>query len=124
MTHALQQGMADHRRKHRRREAATYVREKHNAPCTGATLATLASRGGGPRFYLWGRIPIYSEEDLDAWVEARMGAPVRSTSESRARSLEAHRTVAAPLMSPAEWSRSAKQRPSQPACGADKAPAK
>ena len=73
MTHALQQGAADHPRNHRRREAAAYVREKHNVPCTEATLATLACRGGGPRFYLFGRIPIYNEEDLDAWVERSTG---------------------------------------------------
>ena len=83
MTHALQQGAANHPRKHRRRGAAAYVREEHNVPCTEATLATLACRGGGPRFYLFGKIPIYNEEDLDSWVSDRLGAPVRSTSEAR-----------------------------------------
>jgi N6-adenosine-specific RNA methylase IME4 len=70
-------------RNYRRREAAAYIREKYNVPCAEATLATSASRGGGPWFYLFGRIPIYPEQSLDSWVEARMGAPVRSTSEAR-----------------------------------------
>ena len=83
MNHVLQQETSGRRRNYRRREAAAYVREKHNVPCSEATLATLASRGGGPCYCLFGRIPIYSEEGRDAWVEARMGAPVRSTSEAR-----------------------------------------
>jgi hypothetical protein len=82
MTHALQQETAG-RRNYRRHEAAAYIREKYNVPCTTATLATIFSRGRGPRAFLFGRIPIYPEEGLDEWVEARMGAPVRSTSEAR-----------------------------------------
>jgi hypothetical protein len=103
MDHALQLETAGRRRNYRRREAAAYIREKHNLPCTAATLATLASRSGGPPFYLFGRIPIYSEEGLDAWVKARMGEPVRSTSEAR-RFREPSKT-------------------SQPASAADKVPA-
>jgi hypothetical protein len=94
MNHALQQETTGDPRKYRRREAAAYIRGKHNVPCTEATLATLASRGGGPSFYLFGRIPIYTDQGLDSWVKERMGEPVRSTSESRARPRAAHRTVA------------------------------
>jgi hypothetical protein len=83
MTHTLQQETAGHRPRHRRRGAAAYVRDSHDVPCTEATLATLASRGGGPPFFLFGRIPIYPEEGLDEWVKARLGEPVRSTSEAR-----------------------------------------
>jgi hypothetical protein len=83
MTQVLQPETATQQRKHRRREAAAYVREKHSVPCTEATLATLASRGGGPRFYLFEKIPIYNEGDLDCWVKERLGEPVRSTSEAR-----------------------------------------
>jgi hypothetical protein len=83
MTQAVQLEAAGHRRKHRRREAAAYLREKHDVPCTEATLATKACRGGGPRFFLFGRIPLYPEEGLDEWVKARLGDPVRSTSEAR-----------------------------------------
>ena len=102
MTHALQQGAANHPRKHRRRGAAAYVREEHNVPCTEATLATLACRGGGLMFYLFGRIPIYSAEDLDAWVEARMGEPVRSTSEARNTLREPHRKMRTPSIGAGE----------------------
>jgi hypothetical protein len=45
------------------------------------TLATLATRGGGPRFQKWGRYPIYEWRDLVAWAEARLSAPISSTSE-------------------------------------------
>jgi hypothetical protein len=82
MTHALQQETAG-RRNYRRHEAAAYIRDKYNVPCTTATLATIFCRGRGPRAFLFGRIPIYPEEGLDEWVEARLGAPVRSTSEAR-----------------------------------------
>ncbi len=38
--------------------------------------------GGGPVFRKAGRTPLYTPADLDAWAEARIGAPVRSTSET------------------------------------------
>jgi hypothetical protein len=119
MNHILQQEPAGHRRNYRRREAAAYVREKHNVPCTEATLATLATRGGGPCFRRFGKIPIYPEEGLDSWVEARMGAPVRSTSEARGVPREPNRTVAMPPTLPAEPSPVAKRRISQQASAAD-----
>ena len=86
MTDALQQSTADRKRGYRRREAAAYVREKHNVPCAEASLATLACRGGGPSYHLFGRVPLYFEADLDAWVKARLGESVGSASEARQRS--------------------------------------
>jgi hypothetical protein len=125
MTHALQQGAADRRRNYRRREAAAYIREKHNVPCAETTLATLASRGGGPCFYLFGKIPIYPEEGLDSWVEARMGAPVRSTSEARGVPREPHRKAPTASTTPAEPSRLGKpSKTSLPASAAANVPAK
>jgi hypothetical protein len=44
-------------------------------------LATLASRGGGPRFVKFGRKPLYDEDELLAWAEGRLSQPVSSTSE-------------------------------------------
>ena len=46
-----------------------------------ATLATKASRGGGPPFRHFGRVPIYRWGDSLAWARSRLGPVVASTSE-------------------------------------------
>jgi hypothetical protein len=65
----------------RRRAAAEYLREKWGIPCSEKTLAKLACIGGGPVYRLWGRIPLYTIANLDAYAEAKLGKPVCSTSE-------------------------------------------
>lgn len=50
-------------------------------PTAPATLATMATRGGGPPFRLYGRIPIYRWGDALAWVASRLSPPRSSTSE-------------------------------------------
>jgi hypothetical protein len=45
------------------------------------TLGKLRVTGGGPPFRKFGRKPIYDPPDLDAWVDQKLGAPRRSTSE-------------------------------------------
>lgn len=50
-------------------------------PITKATLATKATRGGGPPFRLFSRKPLYALEDLMAWAEGRLSKRVNSTSE-------------------------------------------
>ena len=50
-------------------------------PVTEATLATKATRGGGPPFRRFGPIPLYRWCDALAWVDGRMSPPVRSTAE-------------------------------------------
>jgi hypothetical protein len=50
-----------------------------------ATLAKLASVGGGPLYRKFGRRPLYSRADLLEWAESRCSAPMRSTSESERR---------------------------------------
>jgi hypothetical protein len=67
----------------RRRAAAEYLRERRGVPCSEKTLAKLACIGGGPIYRLFGRIPLYSIADLDAYAEAKLSKPVRSTSEYR-----------------------------------------
>ena len=47
-----------------------------------ATLATKATRGGGPPFRSFGRIPLYRWGDALAWAEARLSPPRCSTSEA------------------------------------------
>jgi hypothetical protein len=64
----------------RRWKAAQYLRDK-GVPCTAKYLAKLACVGGGPRYYLFGRIPLYTPEWLDEYIAAKLGDPVRSTSE-------------------------------------------
>jgi hypothetical protein len=65
----------------RRRAAAAYLREQRGIPFSEQTLAKLACIGGGPLYRLFGRIPLYTSLDLDAYADTKLGKPVRSTSE-------------------------------------------
>lgn len=67
----------------RRAEAAEHLRSTHNIPCTSKTLANYASQGGGPSMRFWGRIPIYTIEDLDTWVGEKLGDPVANSAQRR-----------------------------------------
>jgi hypothetical protein len=53
-------------------------------PIKAATLATMATRGGGPPYRLFGRVPLYRWSDSLAWAESKLSAPRRSTSEADA----------------------------------------
>jgi hypothetical protein len=77
----MEQGQTDLRFLNRR-EAAAYLTDKHGIKTSPATLATQASRGGGPPFRKYGRVPVYRPDDLDAHVAAKLSAPRRSTSEA------------------------------------------
>jgi hypothetical protein len=66
------------------RDAAAEALTEAGFPVRKATLATLASRGGGPPFRKFGTRPIYRWGDLVAWANARLGPVVRSTSEADA----------------------------------------
>jgi hypothetical protein len=48
---------------------------------TAKTLATMACRGGGPPYQLFGRIPLYRRGAARAWAAARLTPPGSSTSE-------------------------------------------
>ncbi len=68
----------------RRSEAAKYVVEKHNVPCSPKTLAKLACvSSDGPPFRMAGRFPLYPVSGLDAWARAKIGPLIRSTSEAQ-----------------------------------------
>ncbi len=68
----------------RRAEAAKYVTEKYNIPCSPKTLAKLACvSSDGPPFRLAGRFPLYPVSGLDAWAQRKIGPLIRSTSELR-----------------------------------------
>jgi hypothetical protein len=64
----------------RRTDAARHIRETWGLPCLPKWLAKLAVVGGGPVFRKAGKTPLYLPSDLDAWAQARIGAPRRSTS--------------------------------------------
>jgi hypothetical protein len=64
----------------RRNEAAAFIRENFNLPCSPRTLAKLACVGGGPPFHT-GRFPLYPVAGLREWAEAKIGPLVKSTSE-------------------------------------------
>lgn len=68
----------------RRTEAAKYILETYNIPCSPKTLAKWACIGSdGPPFRRAGRIPLYPVSGLDAWARSKIGPLVRSTSEVR-----------------------------------------
>jgi len=50
-------------------------------PVTVATLATKATRGGGPPYRLFGKKPLYRWSEALAWAEAKLSAPRCNTSE-------------------------------------------
>jgi hypothetical protein len=65
----------------RRAEASAYLTRERGVPVAVATLAKLASTGGGPLITYFGRIPLYKPDDLEAWAAAKLGPPVHSTAE-------------------------------------------
>lgn len=76
--------MANHPPRLRRTEVPAYLLDKHGIPIAVNTLNKLASIGGGPAMQYSGRIPLYRQEDLDAWAAERLSKPVRSTADRRA----------------------------------------
>ena len=66
------------------RRAASALLAEHGIPCAAATLATYATRGGGPPFSKFGARVVYRRDDLIAWAKGKLTAPRRSTSEADA----------------------------------------
>jgi hypothetical protein len=62
-------------------QAADYLLAQHGIKRSPATLATLRTRGGGPRFRKAGRDVIYDAADLDSWAVKVKSGPFASTSE-------------------------------------------
>ncbi len=65
----------------RRWEASEYLCLVHGITIAVATLAKLASIGGGPSYHLSVRTPLYPRDELDMWALARLGKLRRSSSE-------------------------------------------
>jgi hypothetical protein len=57
------------------------VLQRWGIPCSEKTLAKLACVGGAPAYRRFGRIPLYAHADHDEFAQAKIGKPVRSTSE-------------------------------------------
>jgi hypothetical protein len=66
------------------REATAEALTAAGFPTPPATLATKASRGGGPPFRKYGARPLYRWGDAFEWAQSRLGPPLRSTSEADA----------------------------------------
>jgi hypothetical protein len=84
-------------------------------PTAAATLASMATRGGGPPYQRYGPRVLYRWGSALQWAQSRLSAPVHSTSElmSRARQSISDLTEA-------EY-RGAKLRSAQPKPGAGRA---
>jgi hypothetical protein len=68
----------------RRKEAGAYLKENFGFG-SPATLAKLATLGGGPPMVYAGKIPLYTQEALTEWALSKLAKPVRSTSERQTR---------------------------------------
>jgi len=56
-----------------RKQATAYLREK-DLSVADSHLAHVAQVGTGPRFRYLGLHPVYTADDLDAWIENRKAA--------------------------------------------------
>ena len=66
-------------------DAAAYL-TRRGLKISNSTLGRLRSVGGGPTYHrVAANRVLYAEEDLDAWLEQRLGKAVSNTAEERAR---------------------------------------
>lgn len=65
----------------RRSEASAYLLLRYQLQVAVATLAKLASVGGGPPYQKPGATPLYPREHLDEWAVKRLGRLRSSTSD-------------------------------------------
>ena len=63
------------------REQAAAALTDAGFPIKAKTLATKATRGGGPLFQRFGSRPLYRWGDALQWAQARLSKPVANTSE-------------------------------------------
>lgn len=80
----------------RRWEASQYVELVHGIIIAPATLAKMASVGGGPAYNKANRTPLYPKEELDRWAIERLGRLVRNSSEA---DVQAAEKLSAPVRS-------------------------
>lgn len=63
-----------------RRDEAARLLQSHGLRTTPASLATMATRGGGPRYFKVGKLCMYQLSDLEAWLAQRTTGLLDSTS--------------------------------------------
>lgn len=59
-------------------DAAGYLKSC-GFPVARATLAKLRSVGDGPKFYRFGRMVIYSQDDLQEWAIRKLSTSISNT---------------------------------------------
>lgn len=64
-----------------RRAQVAEALQRAGFPVAAKSLATMATRGGGPPFSKFGHYVLYRWGDALAWAQGRLSAPRRSTSE-------------------------------------------
>jgi hypothetical protein len=72
------------------REQTSEALKESGYPVEPSTLATKASRGGGPEFRKFGARVLYRWGDVLAWAQSRLSAPRCNTSEGDAIDKAAH----------------------------------
>lgn len=72
------------------RDEAARLLQSHGLRTTTASLATMATRGGGPPFYKIGKYAFYRQRDLQAWISQRSTGLLDSTSTRMGRQVEDH----------------------------------
>ena len=66
------------------RKAAADALTAAGYPIKTATLATMATRGGGPAYRMFSSRVLYQWSDLISWAESRTSTPRHSTAEADA----------------------------------------
>ena len=74
----------------RRKEAAAFLEADCGVTVAPATLAKYITVGGGPDYQKFGKIPLYSEDDLRSWAQGKLGPKASSSTELRALRERAH----------------------------------
>ncbi len=65
------------------RDAVAVALTEAGYPVSAATLATKATRGGGPEYQLFNRRPLYRWGKALSWAESRLSKPMSSSSSSK-----------------------------------------
>lgn len=71
-------------RRYRRKDASVYLKEQWGISRTPKTLSKLAVIGGGPKYQLAGRFPLYPRDQLDCWA-ASLLSPLKSSTSDKFR---------------------------------------
>ena len=74
-------------RKFSRADAARFLQANHQRT-TAASLATMATRGGGPPYFKIGKHCFYWQIDLEMWVEQRCTGLLDSTSTTQGKRID------------------------------------